>query len=120
MTVSKAYTWCINAGQLIVGINCNSLITSTFKVWHSIAFQIEGKQISQLLILNMYHLQKNLTEKKAAFWPYFILLSLLMLMTGVLSLLNEKIVSGVKDKCCTCNKAEEDLFFNQLLILKIN
>ena len=43
MTVSKTYTCCINAGQLIVGINCNILIISTFKVWHSIAFQLEEK-----------------------------------------------------------------------------
>jgi hypothetical protein len=68
----------------------------------------------------MYHLLKNLTDRKAAFRPYLILLSLLMLMTGVLSLLNEKIEAGLKDKSCTCNKAKEDLFFNQLLILKFN
>jgi len=68
----------------------------------------------------MYHFLKNLANRKNGFRPYLIMLSLLMLMTGVLSLLNKKVEAGLQDKSCTCNKAEEDLFFNQLLILKIN
>jgi len=68
----------------------------------------------------MYYFMKNLANRKNGFRPYLILLSLLMLMTGVLSMLNENMEAGLQDKSCTCNKPKEDLFFNQLLILKFN